>query len=441
MKFIYKILIPASALLIGSCIICFNSDIFISDGEPDIMNHSIYIISDIHFFSERLHDRGILFQRAVNGGDGKNLFFQEELLLSLMRTLESEKPEVLLVTGDLTLNGERRSHRDFASFLKKIKSLGIKVFVIPGNHDINNPRALKFDGDKVYPTDTVSPENFTRIYHDFGYRDALSYDPVSLSYMVEPVPGIRILMLDTNKYENNRENGTPAGSGHIRPETRQWIAELSGKAAEEGKRVLVAMHHSLIEHNTMVSEGFTIDDSEALVSFLTALEIPLVLTGHIHIQDIVKRETGGVPIYDIATNAFPVYPHHYGVLTLEENRWMYRSHPVDVAGWAAENGRPDLENFGNSAREFFIGRSDLMVKRSLEKEDYSDEEILRIARIAGELNVHFFSGQKELNDPLISDDFLDNLFHEDSLFLKNYLKSILHNDGMADNNLLITFPE
>ena len=49
---------------------------------------------------------------------------------------QGERPKALLVIEDLTFNGEYQSFIDLAHFFKQIESLGTKVLVEPGNHDI-----------------------------------------------------------------------------------------------------------------------------------------------------------------------------------------------------------------------------------------------------------------------------------------------------------------
>ena len=87
---------------------------------------------------------------------------------------------------------------------------GIQVVVIPGNHDINNRNAASFDGRSRQMAEAVSANEFAEIYNDFGYDEALSRDPASLSYTYDLGPDMRLLMLDscqyspTNKWGNDK---------------------------------------------------------------------------------------------------------------------------------------------------------------------------------------------------------------------------------------------
>ncbi len=82
-----------------------------------------------------------------------------------------------------------------------MEKAGITVLVIPGNHDINNPSASVYSGGDRYPAEPTAPEDFERIYKEFGYSEASSRDANSLSYTYDLGPSMRLLMLDTCQYE------------------------------------------------------------------------------------------------------------------------------------------------------------------------------------------------------------------------------------------------
>lgn len=434
-KTIYKAVI--FSLLIVMLISCGSSSTTVQTREKNNNEISIAVITDVHFLSERLHDKGSLFNKLVNKGDGKNLFIQKELLSAFVHGLEKDKPAALLITGDLTFNGEKLSHKELTSWLRIIENLGMDVYVIPGNHDINNPKARKFFKDKAGKVDTVSPEQFRSIYKDFGYSAALSYDQSTLSYLIEPIPGIQFLMLDTNLYKNNLSNGYSDPLGALGESTRSWIREKAETAKTDNKKLFVAMHHSLIEHNIMVSRGFTILDNDLLIDMFTSLQIEAVLSGHIHIQDIIEERNENGKIYDIATSAFPVFPHNYGILEFSEQNWIYKTENVDVAGWAGEKGITDnnLLDFDQYSADFFNGFSHDMTSRSLAEAGYEPSEITEMSRIAGILNLNFFAGTEEKNTSDLEGVDLESLFQDSDSFLLKYLESIVRDSEPSDNYL------
>ena len=99
------------------------------------------LMTDIHYLSQSLTDGGESFTRMVEHGDGKLVHYVEEITDAALDEVVNQKPDVLILAGDLTLEGEKESHEDLAKKLEQVEEAGIPVVVIPGNHDINNTRA------------------------------------------------------------------------------------------------------------------------------------------------------------------------------------------------------------------------------------------------------------------------------------------------------------
>jgi 3',5'-cyclic AMP phosphodiesterase CpdA len=192
----------------------------------------------------------------------------------------------LIITGDLTVNGEAASHQELADRLRPLVKAGVPVYVLPGNHDLNNPAASRFVGDHVEAVAAVSGAEFARIWADFGFSAALSRDPASLSYVVQAAPGVRLLMLDSTVSDQNAALGYSVTGGAIRPATWSWVAQVAAQARASGCRLVAAMHHSLVDHNSVVHDGYTIDDADAVADRLAAFGVSVVLTGHTHVQDV-----------------------------------------------------------------------------------------------------------------------------------------------------------
>lgn len=242
---------------------------------------------------------------------------------------------ILLVTGDLTLNGEKASHLALASWFNALESFGVKVFVLPGNHDILNPWARGFSKDRTYATESITPEEFRSVYRACGFDEAIARDKDSLSYVVAPVPGLRIFMLDSSFYSDNMRLGYSEAGGGLGDGTLDWILVNMKKAKQAGARVLVSMHHSVVDYNPFISE----------------------------------QSTPRCTFYDIATNALSVYPHQYGkvLFSPQKRLFSYRAIPVDVVAWAREEKSQDdrLTGFRAYSARFFRDRSSFMVGRML----------------------------------------------------------------------------
>jgi 3',5'-cyclic AMP phosphodiesterase CpdA len=407
----------------------------------------IYVTNDVHYLAAGLHDRGPRYKQAVAGRDGKNIEFIDELLQALRYSAERETPDIILLNGDLTYNGERESHRALAQRLAELEALGAAVYVIPGNHDIENPWARAFFNGEVRNTDGVSAGEFRRIYRDFGYGEAVSRDRETLSYVAEPLPKLRLLMLDSNKYKNNRARGFPESTGMIPASTRAWIRKAAAAARKDGARLLAAMHHSIMDHHPMVNEGFTVDDDESLRELLAGLGINFILSGHIHAQDISRRQTSAGLIYDIATSALSVYPHQYGVLRLipSESRWQYSVKPLDVEAWARAGGSRDVRllRFDTYAELFFKRSSEDMVRRRLESAEaasLSEAEIRALSDLMGTLNARYFAGTEYLNAGDIPQSEGYRLLETYQFdFLSGYARTIMNDTPPANTALSIPF--
>ncbi len=106
----------------------------------------IAIISDTHVMAPQLLvSDGTAIEEYLTR-DRKMLRESAEILDTLVASILELKPDMVLVTGDLTKDGERTSHHLVAGQLQRLVDSGIQVLVVPGNHDINNPDAKVYDG-------------------------------------------------------------------------------------------------------------------------------------------------------------------------------------------------------------------------------------------------------------------------------------------------------
>ncbi|CRH21627.1 Calcineurin-like phosphoesterase family protein (fragment) [Carnobacterium maltaromaticum] len=294
----------------------------------------LWVITDIHYISPSLYDDGEKFKFIIQTSAGKDIIYQEETLEALVYKAQREKPNVLVVSGDLTLNGEKQSAIELAIYFAEIEKTGTNVYVIPGNHDISDGWAKKYRAEKAEATDQILPKDFSRIFQDFGYNEAISVDSNSLSYLVAPRENLWIAMIDTNKYSWQGSTRGPITSGSLRDETYQWLQECFTLAAEKGAKVIPVIHHNLLDHNQLVNQGFTLDNAEEMQKLLSQEKVSFTLSGHIHAQDIASKQLNGEPIYDIVTGSFAMLSNPIGELTFENGQMEYQLISTDVDNWA-----------------------------------------------------------------------------------------------------------
>lgn len=280
------------------------------------------VISDVHIMApELLKKDGKAFQ-AYLAHDRKLLQQGPELLDSICNRLIAAHTQVLLITGDLTKDGEKVSHQYLVDhYLKRLNDNGIRVFVIPGNHDVNNPNARIFDGENTPRTETVSADEFADIYKDYGYGDAIARDKNSLSYVAQLDSRTRLIAIDACKYEeNNYDKDICVTGGRIKPETMNFIREQMADAKFKGYKVIAMMHHGIVKHwdgQDRMMKDYLIDNWEHDAKVLSDMGIKVVFTGHFHSQDVATMKGG---LSDVETGSTVSYPNPYRLISLDTKR-------------------------------------------------------------------------------------------------------------------------
>lgn len=403
-KFIIPLLILTASLSLTGC---KNTE---SSNSITIANNvahepvSFWVATDLHYLDKGLHDKGEAFQTYVSSGDGKLLPYIDEISEAFVYDIKQKKPSFVILSGDLTNNGERSSHEQLAKKLQRIEKAGTDVYVIPGNHDLFNPWARAFKEDKQIVIDSISDKEFTGMYGDYGYEEALSRDKGTLSYAVRAAPGLWLLMIDSSQYANNQKYGFPQTDGRVAPSTLKWIDECVKSAAKEHASIITVLHHNLLDHTSMSISGFKLNNSQETMKNFRKNGLNLALSGHIHMQDIRRSpdlsdataDSSMSPVYDIATSAFAVNPHQYGAMTYDPNTRAvnYRTVPVDVEGWAKVNKITDsnLTNFKAYAEKSFAQGSYNKAINNLKDSKFTEKQKIMMAEAMSALNVRYFAG-------------------------------------------------
>ena len=288
------------------------------------------VISDIHLYDPALGSSGAAFEKTLNS-DRKLLLDSIDLLDYAINELIASGVEIVLIPGDLTKDGEMANHRIVAEKLKKLKAAGIAVFVVPGNHDINNPDAVSYSGDIGTPVPSISAADFAQIYADYGFSAALKRDDDSLGYVVEPLEGLWLLCLDACRYRENVPGKTEIVSSKISQKTAGWIAGVLKDAAAQKKAVMAMMHHGVVEHwkgQAKLHPDYLIEGYGDFGRFLASWNVRLVFTGHYHAQDITLAKFGDKFIYDIETGSLVTAPCPMRYLELKNNSLQIRTDTI-----------------------------------------------------------------------------------------------------------------
>lgn len=294
--------------------------------KPQDMNLRIAVMSDLHYLSPDMIADTEDFEHALNS-DRKLLKESSAILNEMFERVRADKPDILLVSGDLTKDGEQECHAALAKQLQQLQQdiPGLKIYVINGNHDIRNYNAKNFntaDG-KAVPATRTEPEDFKRIY-DFVYSDPTviaTFTPAEgnkaggLSYVARPVEGLTVIAMDTCRYSSdNTSNGDDEHetSGAISADLEKWVIEQTAAAKARGDLVIGLEHHGLVPHfdvQPTILPMYLVNGYERIAQEYADAGMSVVFTGHMHAVDIAAMTTAaGNTFYDIETGSALTYP-------------------------------------------------------------------------------------------------------------------------------------
>jgi len=310
----------------------------------------IAVVSDIHVMAPSLLPDGAKDKSTWTNyynGQRKMLVESAALFDQFVADMITAKPDIVLITGDLTKDGELVSHEYVREKLATLKAQGIQVFVIPGNHDFGEEGNHKeYHADNSEPTDVpvLTTGNFATFYNNYGYGDDADNDPNSLSYVVEPVPGLILLAIDSH-------------TATLSDATLSWLCTKADVATSEGKQVIAMMHHPLFPH--IAGANFYIDTYQvngngykAVRNALISAGVKVILTGHFHTSDIAYdwNDDPANGIYDINTGSLISYPCDYRIMDFSADRKTLSLSTASITQ-LGEN-----TTFNNTAKAFLEGR-------------------------------------------------------------------------------------
>jgi len=289
-----------------------NYDFNLGKGTPaEYPDVSFAVISDTHVYSHELGSSGAAFERTMQA-DRKLLLDSIDLLDFAIEEIIASQVSFVLISGDLTKDGEMINHVIMAEKLKRLTDVDIAVYVVPGNHDVNCPDGVRFLGDTTENVPVASEEEFAQIYGDFGYNAAIFRDTNSLSYVAQPVEGLWLLAIDSIRHRENVMGQPAIISGRISQETADWMAMVLREAEERNIAVMAMMHHGFTEHwkgHVKLHPKYIIEDYPDFGKFLASWNVRLTFSGHYHANDITRADfENGKFFYDIETGSLITAP-------------------------------------------------------------------------------------------------------------------------------------
>lgn len=331
---------------------------------------SLSILSDIHILARSLMVNNKEFNMAIKY-DRKFLVEGEGLLKRALELASLNDSKYIIIPGDLTKDGEKKSHLEVMEILKSwtYENPQRKIFLIPGNHDINNKQA--FDYKNLKKTDYIEPREFFEIY-DFLYKDKVlefyknsnifksHLDFVNKkfnrdfkysyycqgygSYLaridnnLENKNSLTLLFIDTSiyscDYEQNHKDGKTNVVGALDKNVMKWAIEKIDEAKARKDMIFVISHHAFIPNfrdQRLVLGPFIIknwnekyiDDDPRIndklpIEVLADMGVKFLFTGHLHENGTAKyKSVLGNEIFNIQTGSTVTYPlpiRHINVL-------------------------------------------------------------------------------------------------------------------------------
>ncbi len=177
--------------------------------------------------------------------------FQDELMVSTIDAVNALRPDVAVVTGDLTVAGYQWEFEAAAGWLERIEAPKV---VIPGNHDARNVGFIHFE----------------RLFGERFSRHRQAFEAERAERLVST--GLTVVGVDSSQPDLDE--------GHIGRERYPWIREQFDKPRDVK---ILAIHHHVVPIPGTGRERNIITDAGDLLAELTQLDVDIVLAGHKHV--------------------------------------------------------------------------------------------------------------------------------------------------------------
>ena len=343
-----------------------SENVLATQGKKDLR---IAVVSDTHYYPLN-YVTDCEDYRTYVGGDPKMLEESGSIIDAAFDMVKADRPDLLLISGDLTKDGEVQGLTDIAAKLAEVEKAGTQVYVINGNHDIYNSDACTFADGKKEQVESASPAKFREIFAAHGYDGAegqtyykdseqakeakKEYNPGlfntdddipgCLSYTVD-LGNYMILAIDSGQYLPSAGTGLDTKehitAGRIDKHVLAWAEEQVKAADAEGKTIVGLMHHGLIPHfkgeDNVLSE-YVVDNWRHVATTLADAGMRYIFTGHMHANDVAEFTTPkGNHITDLETGSLSAYGTPVRTVSIEK-------------GDALEGGKRTHETFSVTSK-------------------------------------------------------------------------------------------
>ncbi|MDR0697283.1 MAG: metallophosphoesterase [Christensenellaceae bacterium] len=272
---------------------------------------------------------------------GTTIFMESSVIIqTALDQIAKQKPDYLVVTGNLTRNGEALGHIEISNMLRvlqnkiRIDKPNFQIFVVPGSNDLYNNSASRYDHNgEPEPVATVNRKEFSRIYAGLGFPSITDTELIQLYNSIEDIS------IPENAFENpnyswieNSNNVTDIsfkyqfqniinetdynesdltyvaktkdgrvffcvddiltdGGGRLAPESKTLLESVISNDTSQEKKYFAVFHYNVMSHlnegaiDSLVS-GSTLYNAKDVVEYLANKGIRYVFSGHTGANDI-----------------------------------------------------------------------------------------------------------------------------------------------------------
>ena len=162
----------------------------------------------------------------------------------LLSKAKTDGLDAVIISGDLTKDGEKRAHIDLANRLrllqnqirKETSNNNFQIFVVLGNHDTFNSKTYDYlNNGEPTKIDGTTTEEFMKIYSGLGYPNFSQKEADTYSRLIKDANGVVINQKEYDTYNTpfikffNSENSTAFNYTYFKDSIKDYSADYAIK--------------------------------------------------------------------------------------------------------------------------------------------------------------------------------------------------------------------
>ncbi|MGR61030.1 metallophosphoesterase [Escherichia coli] len=252
----------------------------------------------------------IIHLSDLHFGDPNAPFQESKLADSLSKyILENTENPILLISGDVTIKGQRNGYGIASTFFEKLIADGklnrSNIIACPGNHDIVDNKFSDYDG------------------FIYGLRRDHEMDFTEHSFRVINIEDITFLLLNSSYHLDHKY-------GLIDTD----VFNIDMTEGKNTKKILVLHHHIL---NQFRDDTSAIRNAYDLVQFIEKNPFDMILHGHQHSEQLYHLGKCKVPVISARSGNF----NQRGYLNAF-NHYNFSNETLSINSFAFENNNHEI---------------------------------------------------------------------------------------------------